>query len=185
MPLKTVCSILTLFAFLVIESQPNLIPHVLAPSLYRAEKVTVFRIDAADYESSPAASAGSPQGDNVISDPQGADKLGVRPLSVEQSRFLGYKIVALAVVNEPSEIVDLVRKMERSMTGDINPAKGFIPEYGLRFTTGKDSVDLLVSFQCLQMSWERTEGRVLYLITPGEFRSLMDEMCETKTVIAK
>lgn len=56
------------------------------------------------------------------------------------------------------------------MAEDVSPAKCFIPEYGIRFTSGDRSEDLLLSLKCLQLSWERRDAdRVVYVIAdrPG------------------
>lgn len=180
--MKVALLLLAACALSIVIEPRNLLPRGLATSMYRAEKVELYRLDPADFVEEAETRAGNgPAAGTVVSVPAdssatGVDKLGVRPLA-EPPRFHGYKVTESATVADAQQIVDLVRSMERSMGGDISPAKGFIPEYGLRFTSGQATEELIMSPKCLQLSWQRRgAARELYLIRADECGQVIDAL---------
>lgn len=168
-----VAAIVFLVAIGVHMTSRNTWPAGLSTHLRGAGRITVFQLDPDDRVETAGDEPRESLPATVVTEPadaaDAAGKLGVRRLE-DTGSFHGYKVVRVATVAEPEKIMHLVRTLERAMAENVSPAKCFIPDYGIRFTLGDRSEELLLSLKCLQFSWERRDAdRTLYVVAdlPG------------------
>lgn len=86
------------------------------------------------------------------------------PASEERTeRFRGIKIVKTFKLSE-AQVADIVANIERSMSKEVDPAKCFIPNIGLRFRRGEQQLDLLLDPKCGHLHLFKGDQRSIYTL---------------------
>jgi hypothetical protein len=175
----------------------NTLLNPIATELYRAGELTVFRLTPGKpRQENPAEDvAGTRPSDTVISAPSAESESGQKLTAIEPEpveTFHGHAVYGTATISHPQQIVQLVRSLEKGMTGEIAVAKCFIPEYGISFKScgGRLSNEFLLSLQChgIRLQEGDTESFAAILDRPGaDIAKQLDAMLssQTETVITK
>jgi len=130
----------------------------------------------------PATSENAGQGSPQTKDPVKSEQQVQAPADEEKSeRFRGIKIVKSFKLSE-AQVADVVANLERSMSKEVDPAKCFIPNIGLRFRRGEEQLELLLDPKCGHLHLFKGDQRTIYTLAEdfGKFFSQSIDPLEKK-----
>jgi len=119
--------------------------------------------DSGKTATSETAGQSSPQ----TKEPVKSEQQVQAPANQEKTeRFRGIKILKNIKLSE-AQVADMVANIERSMSKEVDPAKCFIPNIGLRFRRGEEQLDLLLDPKCGHLHLFKGDQRIIYTLDEG------------------
>jgi hypothetical protein len=105
-------------------------------------------------------------------DPDGFRK----DVKADDRAFYGTRVLGVAQIKDPAVRKRIVEALVKGLEGKIEPAPGFKALHGLSAGTGKEAVDLLISFERGKMHVLPATGKPLRLLIGKPPARVFDEV---------